>query len=276
MSDEPSALRSTRRRRSAWAAIGVVLLVAALVGSFAVGRATSDSSSKAVTTRTAGATGAASGRAVSPATVPTNADEFGENRPDVPLDPATRTALGADLVVARGVAARYPTVASARAAGMMQAGKFAPGAGAHYISMANVDRGIRADGSVDPRYPVGFIYDGIHPTSRMVGLMYVSLAHNPPAGFPGPNDHWHRHSNLCIQYLPHGKIAVPFAPDRDVTRAQCDTVKGDFMKETVWMIHAWVVPGWESPKGVFSHSNPDLKCADGTFNTDAIGFCPGT
>ena len=68
---------------------------------------------------------------------------------------------------------------------------------------------------------------------------------------------------------------MPFAPDRDVTRAQCDTVHGEFMKKTVWMVHAWVVPGWESPKGVFSHSDPDLTCADGTMKTDAVGFCKG-
>ncbi len=43
-----------------------------------------------------------------------------------------------------------------------------------------------------------------------------------------------------------------------------------------WQGHAWVVPGWESPKGVFSHADPNLRCADGTVRTDAVGFCPGT
>jgi hypothetical protein len=42
------------------------------------------------------------------------------------------------------------------------------------------------------------------------------------------------------------------------------------------MLHAWVVPGWESPLGVFSHNNPDVLCADGTVNTDVRGFCRGT
>ena len=37
------------------------------------------------------------------------------------------------------------------------------------------------------------------------------------------------------------------------------------------MVHAWVVPGWESSKGVFWHENPNLRCADGTFNTNDIG-----
>ena len=107
--------------------------------------------------------------------------------------------------------------------------------------------------------------------------MFISIAGgDAPAGFAGPNDHWHRHTNLCIKYGAAGKISVPFAPDRDVTRAQCDKVRGQFMPRTVWMVHAWVVPGWESPKGVFSHADPNLRCADGTVHADAVGFCKGT
>jgi hypothetical protein len=251
--------------------IGSLAVVVFAAGAFVVGRVTA----RGGTTRAAASTRSRKS-SVTTTTVPTrNLDEVLESQPDKPLDPATRARLAADLVTARSVALQYPTVASAVAAHMLKAGKFAPLVGAHYISYANVNRGIRPDGSVDPRYPGGFIYDGNSPTSRMVGLMYISLAETPPSGFPGPNDHWHRHSNLCIKYGASG-ISVPFAPDRDVTRAQCDTVHGDFMKKTVWMVHAWVVPGYESPKGVFAHDDPDLLCADGTTKTDAIGFCKGT
>jgi hypothetical protein len=50
---------------------------------------------------------------------------------------------------------------------------------------------------------------------------------------------------------------VPFAADSDVTPSQCAAVHGIFMLQTTWMVHAWVVPGWESPLGVFSHNNPE-------------------
>ena len=43
--------------------------------------------------------------------------------------------------------------------------------------------------------------------------------------------------------------------DQNVTPQECADVHGTFMKKTVWMVHAWVVPGWESPQGVFSHDN---------------------
>jgi hypothetical protein len=127
----------------------------------------------------------------------------------------------------------------------------------------------------DPSHPGSYLYDGISPTSKVVGVMYLSLNLNPPPGFIGPNDHWHRHTNTCVVY-GGAKIVVPFAADANVTQAMCDHVHGQFMRETAWMVHAWVVPGWENPRGVFAHNNPDLLCADGTTNTDAIGFCQDT
>jgi hypothetical protein len=195
--------------------------------------------------------------------------------PDQPLDTATRNKLAAQLTLARQVALQYPTVADATRAGMYLAGGFAPGSGAHYVWTLGAVKGIQPNGEVDPRYPGSFIYDGTSPTSRIVGLMYLSLQGNAPLGFAGPNDHWHRHFNLCIKY-GGGVIQVPFPADSDVTQAQCDAVHGSFTKQSVWMVHAWVVPSWESPDGVFSHANRDLRCADGTYTADVRGFCQGT
>ena len=207
--------------------------------------------------------------------VTTNADETAESQPDKPLDPATRAALAAQLTVSRQVALQYPTVADAQRAGLYLAGGFAPGSGAHYLSNVGAFRGITSTGGVDPQFPEAFIYEGTSPTSRIVGLMYVSLAGTPPEGFAGPNDHWHRHSNVCVKYGAE-RLEVPFPADSDVTEARCAAVGGTFMKTTVWMVHAWVVPSWESPQGVFSHANLNLRCADGTFKADARGFCRGT
>lgn len=68
-------------------------------------------------------------------------------------------------------------------------------------------------------------------------------------------------------------MTVPFPVDSDVTKAQCDGVGGRYMQTTIWMVHAWVVPRWESPKGVFSHDNPNVHCPDGTDNADPTGAC---
>ena len=193
-------------------------------------------------------------------------DVAAENEPDKPLDSATRARLVRQLDDARTVAMRYPTVADATDAGYhLVGGGFGPGSGAHYIG-----GGFAFD--FDPSRPLSLIYDGIHPASKMVGLMYYGMSKTAPEGFAGPNDHWHRHSGVCL-----GKGGdVLFPPDSDVTARQCAIARGAFMAITGWMVHAWVVPGWESPNGVFSHENPELTCADGTFHTDAVGRCAGS
>jgi len=200
-----------------------------------------------------------------------NIDEASEiNLRDEPLSAKTRATLAHELVEARAATLKYPTVADARKAGMIQAGQFSPLTGAHFINVG----GVVARG-FDPNTPGSLIYDGTDPTSRVIGAMYLSLSITPPDGFAGPNDHWHRHTNTCVEYKG-GQIVVPFAADSDVTRAMCDAKHGQFMRQTAWMVHAWVVPGWESPRGVFAHDNPDVLCADGTSHADAQGFCQGT
>jgi hypothetical protein len=204
--------------------------------------------------------------------------ESAETAPDVPLDPATQQLLASQLVLARAAAMRYPTAGDARRAGMIPAGGSAPGLGAHFQMMnANALKGINPDGTVNPAFPTSYIYLGETETSPLVGVMYTAFSSEAPQGFAGPNDHWHRHSNLCLKFV-NGNISVPVAPDSDVTKTQCDALGGYFQAKTVWMVHAWVVPGWESPLGVFSHSNPNVHCdgpqnPDGTDRVDSLGFC---
>jgi hypothetical protein len=197
-------------------------------------------------------------------------DVAAETQPDAPLDPATRALLKEQLTIARETAMRYPTAADAVAAGYHLVAGFGPGAGAHYIGGP-----MTGPGTFDPARALSLLYDGTSPTSGIVGLMYFGMGEQAPEGFAGPNDHWHRHSHVCTTFA-NGKIDVPFPPDSDVTAAQCASVGGRYMAITGWMVHAWVVPSWESPAGVFSHENPNLRCADGTFNTDKIGKCQGT
>jgi hypothetical protein len=200
-------------------------------------------------------------------------DIAAESEPDQPLDEPTRAQLAAELTASRSIAMQYPTVADAAAAGYKLAGGFAPGSGAHYVAISAA--GLSGDGAIDASKVNSLIYDGTSPTSKIVGLMYYAQTQQPPAGFAGPNDHWHRHSNVCIKYTANG-IEVPFPADSDVSADECRSVGGQSLGITGYMVHAWVVPGWESPLGVFSHDNPNVRCADGTYQTDKAGFCQGT
>jgi hypothetical protein len=197
-------------------------------------------------------------------------DVASESQPDQPLDATTRAELKTQLTAARDFALQYPTVADATAAGYRLAGGFAPGSGAHYLTFGGL-----TGTTFDPTKPISLIYDGTNPTSQVIGLMYYGMGDSAPEGFAGPNDHWHRHSNVCIKYGAGG-LEVPFPADQDVTAAQCSAAQGNLLKTTGYMVHAWVVPSWESPLGVFSHDNPDVRCADGSYRTDKAGFCPGT
>jgi hypothetical protein len=196
-------------------------------------------------------------------------DVAAESQPDQPLDAPTRALLAQQLTTARDHAMQYPTVADATAAGYRLAGGFAPGSGAHYVGGP-----MTGSGPFDPNAVQSLIYVGTSPTSKIVGLMYYAMG-DAPEGFAGPNDHWHRHSSVCTKFA-NGQIDVPFPADADVTREQCTAVGGIFMSITGYMVHAWVVPGWESPQGVFSHENVNVRCADGTYNTSANGMCQGT
>jgi hypothetical protein len=276
--DNGSNARHRGRRPAVLLSAGVAVVVVSAALSYAVGSSRSQTKTivKTVAARSAAAVplkcvpGAAAGSC--------NTDEAAALAiPDQPLNTATRGILAKQLVAARAAALRYPTVADAVRAHMLQAGQFSPQTGAHYINVAAmIPHGTDVRyGGFDAASPASLIYDGTAPTSKVIGVMYLSLSVLPPEGFAGPNDHWHRHTNTCVEYTA-GKIVIPFAADSDVTQPQCAAVHGSFMRETAWMVHAWVVPTWESPLGVFSHNNPDVLCADGTTKTDSAGFCQGT
>lgn len=205
-------------------------------------------------------------------TVAGNATEQSELKKFVPLDPATQALESQQLAQAEQAAMRFPTFGSAKAAGLVLAGGMAPGVGAHMQNFGNSFSDVNADGTINAADPASWIYAGTGPNDPVVGLMYTSFGKNPPVGFAGPNDHWHQHSNVCVKFT-NGIIAVPFAADQDVTPGECKDVGGTFMKKTVWMVHAWVVPGWESPQGVFSHDNLHVYCPGNTDLTNAVGFC---
>ena len=150
---------------------------------------------------------------------------------------------------ARTVVAKYPTVASALAGGYQDSTTYVPCIGAHYTNEAYA-------GSFDPAHPSELLYDGTQPDSKIVGLSYLVYHPNgAPPGFAGPNDHWHQHNangGLCLKggYVVGGEADTP---------AQCAAAGGHkALLIDIWMLHAWVVPGYECTWGVFSGECPQL------------------
>lgn len=175
-----------------------------------------------------------------------------------PLTPVVRREMGQELTIAREVALRYPTVADAREGGLMQAGPFTPGSASHFV---DISVGMSPDFDLDK--PLAWLYSGTNEDSVLVGVMYYTATPEAPEGFAGPLDVWHQHSGACYRLEDDGTIFVPFSPDHDGTKPECEKAGGEFIDQTGWMVHAWVAPGWDSPLGVFSHDHPEILCKDG-------------
>jgi hypothetical protein len=180
---------------------------------------------------------------------PTHGHGHGESVENQPLDAATRDSLAAQLVRAREAAARFPTVADAERAGYRPVTRYVPLIGAHYMKFSLVD------GRFDIDAPEMLLYDGAEASSRVVGLSYYVRSSGEPEGFAGPNDHWHRHIGLCID--PKSLMVI----GAESTSQEACRARGGVKAPGTdgWMVHAWVVPGWESPDGVFSAEHRDLR-----------------
>jgi hypothetical protein len=170
----------------------------------------------------------------------------GTELPPKALDAATRTALAKQLRQARDVADAYPTANDAKAAGYRAVTPYLPLIGAHYMRLLAVD------GTFDIEQPEMLLYD---ERGKVVGLSYYVRSETEPEGFVGPNDHWHRHIGLCVD------ADNPFVlGDEQTTEEECRRRGGvKAPGADGWMVHAWVVPGWESTQGVFSAENAQLQ-----------------
>ncbi|MEI7623417.1 MAG: hypothetical protein WCJ88_07665 [Actinomycetes bacterium] len=169
--------------------------------------------------------------------------------PQVVLTRAERVQLTAQQEQARSVVLKYPTVADAEAAGYRKSTAFVPCIGAHYTNM-------RLALKFDPARPSELLFDGTAPDSKIVGLSY--LVWNPggaPEGFAGANDSWHQHNNnggLCQK----GGVVVGAEA---MSAEDCEALGGRKVAlNDVWMLHDWIVPGWECSWGVFAGECPEL------------------
>jgi len=167
-----------------------------------------------------------------------------------PVDEAERVQLQQEQAAAREVAVKYPTVATAEAAGYRKSTVYVPCIGAHYTNTSLATK-------FDVSAPSELLFDGTNPDSKIVGLSYLVYHPNgAPDGFAGPNDMWHQHNfngGLCMN--AQGVVVG----NESTTPAQCTARGGKKVAlNDIWMVHDWVVPGWECSWGVFAGECPEL------------------
>jgi hypothetical protein len=243
----PVVTRQGRRHRPA-----VAVLAAAAVLSVSGGTAWAASTTMGVAHTHAHAAATTASGVTSP-TLPgaapqTHAHGNGQVLADVPMDRATRDQLAAQLVEARQFTDSHRTIDMALVDGYSIITDYLPLIGAHLMKFSLVD------GKFDIQHPEMLLYDGTGDGAKIVGLSYYVLGKPEPVGFAGANDHWHQHIGLCISTKQIKVIGA-----EGLTAAQCRARGG--VKSSgldAWMVHAWVVPGWESLQGVFSAENTAL------------------
>ncbi len=158
-------------------------------------------------------------------------------------------ALAADLTASSSYVSSLKTVAQAEAAGWVQAAVWSAGQGIHYVDPS------RITGPFDPTKPNWLMFDGTTPDSKLTGMMFlVQSGMMPPAGFPGDNDHWHQHHELCVAG------GSPFIVGEHLTDAECAALGGvNQMFMDTWMVHVWLpsYDGWLATD-IFNKTHPSL------------------
>lgn len=168
-------------------------------------------------------------------------------------------------------AQQYPTVGDAEAAGFHMSVPYVGGMGTHHTEPGTFGPddylspdydphnptfpGTRIDDVFDPRRPEFLQYGGNGDNAELVGMSWYVRTDDgmPPEGFAGDNDWWHVHQSLC--HLESTFMVV----GEDMSDAQCESIGGiNLYLDDYWMVHAWIVPGWEHEPDVFINHHPCL------------------
>lgn len=175
----------------------------------------------------------------------------------VALGPADAPIFAAQWNTAQGAIPAHDTESEALALGYVRATAPSGGIGTHWVLWSQIAQ------PFDPAVPSMLLFDERRDPAVLVGYSYALSSPIRPEGFAGPNDHWHQHRGLCVD---GGWVVREQAPGPDA----CDgtyIAGGDF-----WMLHAWVVPGWDNRKGDFAPFNP--KLCPPNVGTPDVNRCP--
>ncbi len=175
----------------------------------------------------------------------------------VPLSSIDGPVFDSQWAAAQAAIPQYDTEAEAAALGYIRATAPSGGIGTHWVRWPQIAK------PFDPATPSMLLFDERRDPAVLVGYSYALQSPSIPAGFAGPNDHWHQHRGLCVD---NGWVVREQATGPEACNGTY-IAGGDF-----WMLHAWVVPGWNNRKGDFAPFNPKL-CPPNAGTPD-VNRCP--
>jgi len=162
----------------------------------------------------------------------------------VPLSASEQVAFDAEIERARSAIAGLDTVEEAAAKGYVLATGPSAGIGTHWVKWSQILE------PFDPAMPSMVLFDQTKNPPVLVGYSYALQSPERPIGFTGDGDGWHRHTGICVAL--NGWVVRERSSGPDACNGSF-IAGGDF-----WMLHAWVVPGWENRDGTFAPMNPKL------------------
>jgi hypothetical protein len=176
---------------------------------------------------------------------------------EVPLSAVDQAIFDSQVATARAAIPHHDTEEKAAALGYVRATAPVGGIGTHWVLWSQIAK------PFDPATPSMLLFDERRKPAVLVGYSYALQSPTLPEGFAGANDHWHQHRGLCVDggWVVREQAAGPDACNGTFIAG------GDF-----WMLHAWVVPGWDNRKGEFAPFNPKL-CPRVTSTAD-VNRCP--
>jgi hypothetical protein len=174
-----------------------------------------------------------------------------------PLSVADAPVFDAQWSMAKAAIPTHDTEDKAAALGYVRATAPSAGIGTHWVLWSQIAK------PFDPALPSMLLFDERRTPAVLVGYSYALQSPIRPEGFAGSNDHWHQHRGLCVVggWVEREQAAGPDACGGTYIAG------GDF-----WMLHAWVVPGWDNRKGAFAPFNP--KLCPSNVGTPDVSRCP--
>ena len=176
---------------------------------------------------------------------------------EVQLTPADAAVFDSQWMAAQQAIPQRDTLEEAGALGYVRAAAPAGGIGTHWVLWSQIAK------PFDPAMPSMLLFDERRQPAVLVGYSFALQSPTRPDGFAGSNDHWHQHIGLCVD---NGWVVR----EQTVGPEACGgtyIAGGDF-----WMLHAWVVPGWDNRKGRFAPFNP--KLCPPIAGTPDVNRCP--
>ncbi len=181
------------------------------------------------------------------------------------------TSMSAQFDVAKAYALQWPTAGAAEADGWRMATTYVNGMGTHHIrggitpaTLADPSfdpnnpnlAGAGLDSVFDPEKPEVLQYDGNGPNARLVGFDYYvrSDTGRPPEGFPGNNDWWHIHPEICFRTSDAVMIAF------NTSDANCSSQGGlNVNMSRFYMLHVWILDDMNYVPDVFAGMMPCIS-----------------